>query len=205
MFGGGGITDFNHLPNTTQFINYTEDGGKTWTTQRNQKKNGCPIFSIKFFDENYGMATSCVGLVLMTTNGGKNWIETTILNVDHTSGLDYSLENLQMPTKNTAYVTCSGYYVYKFTGDWPTEVPEPPKPNNFNIFPNPVESELTLNFHPEYQTSQIKIYSIEGILVYQTSDILKMSDVSAKIDVSRFPAGVYYVKVGDRVCRFIKI
>jgi len=26
-----------------------------------------------------------------------------------------------------------------------------------------------------------------------------------KIDVSRFPPGVYYVKVGIRVCRFIKI
>ena len=151
------------------------------------------------------MATSCDGLVLMTTNGGKNWIENTILKLDYTSGLDYALKNLQMPTKNTAYVTCSGYYVYKFTGDWPTDVPEPPKPNSITIFPNPVESELTLNFPPEYQTSQIKIYSIEGILVYQTSDDFKSSDVSAKIDVSRLATGVYYIMIKDKVLRFIKL
>jgi len=77
--------------------------------------------------------------------------------------------------------------------------------NPIYISPNPAESYIFLNLPPEYQTSQIKIYSIEGILVYQTSDILKMSDVSAIIDVSRFTSGVYYVKVGDRVCRFIKI
>jgi len=50
-----------------------------------------------------------------------------------------------------------------------------------------------------------KIYSIEGILVYQEpSEGLKPSE-GYKIDVSRFSAGVYYVKVGNRVCRFIKI
>jgi len=194
----GGFTDFNYLPNTTQIIINTFDGGKTWITQRNQKKNSCPIFAIKFIDENYGMATSCDGLVLMTTNGGKNWIENTILKLDYTSGLDYALDNLQMPTKHTAYVTCSGYYVYKFTGDWPTDVPEPQKPNNFTIFPNPVESELTINFPPEYQTSAIKIYTVEGIEVLE-------SEYKDKIDVSGFTPGVYYIMIKDKVLRFIKL
>ena len=50
-----------------------------------------------------------------------------------------------------------------------------------------------------------KIYSIEGILVYQEpSEGLKPSE-GYKIDVSNFTAGVYYVKVGDRVLKFIKI
>jgi len=61
-----------------------------------------------------------------------------------------------------------------------TDVIEKPIQYNFTISPNPAESFISLNFPSEYQTSQIKIYSVEGILVYQTSDILKMSDVAAK-------------------------
>jgi len=87
----------------------------------------------------------------------------------------------------------------------PNDIPEISKDYSFSISPIPAESYIFLCLPPEYQSSTIKIYSVEGILVYQTSDIFKMSDVSAKIDVSSFPAGVYYVKVGDRVCRFIKI
>ena len=134
----------------------------------------------------------------MTTNGGKNWIETTISDIDWNGPLDYAIKSLQMPTKHTAYVRCSGRYVYKFTGDWPTDVPEPQKPNNFTIFPNPVESEISLSFPPEYQTSQIKIYSVEGIEVLE-------NEYKNKIDVSKLSTGVYYIMVGDKVVRFIKL
>ena len=78
-------------------------------------------------------------------------------------------------------------------------------PLTLKISPNPVESDLTIIIPKEYQTEMIKIFSVEGILVYQTSDIFKMSDVAAKIDVSNFARGVYYIKVLDSVCRFVKI
>ena len=70
--------------------------------------------------------------------------------------------------------------------------------NIYYLFPNPVESYISLSFPPEYQTSQIKIYSIEGIEVFET-------EYKEKIDVSELVAGVYYVKVGDKVCRFVKM
>ena len=86
-----------------------------------------------------------------------------------------------------------------------TDVGEPVSQINFQISPNPASNFINLNLPPEYQTQPIKIYSVEGILVYQTSDDLKSSDVSAKIDISGFAPGVYYVKVGDKVLRFVKI
>jgi len=70
--------------------------------------------------------------------------------------------------------------------------------NQLNIFPNPVESEITLNFPPDYKSSQIKIYSIEGIEVLET-------EYKDKIDVSGFAPGVYYIKVKDKVMKFVKI
>ena len=73
------------------------------------------------------------------------------------------------------------------------------------LFPNPVESEISLKFPQEYRTSLIKIYSVEGILVYQEpSEGFKPSE-GYKIDVSGFASGVYYVLVKDKVLRFVKI
>ena len=70
--------------------------------------------------------------------------------------------------------------------------------NFLDINPNPAESFIKISFPPSYQSSPIKIYSIEGIEVLET-------EYKDKIDVSSFSPGVYYVKFGDRVCRFVKI
>ena len=40
--------------------------------------------------------------------------------------------------------------------------------------------------------------------MFKMSDTFEVSDIY-KIDVSCFAPGVYYVKVGIRVCRFVKI
>ena len=80
-----------------------------------------------------------------------------------------------------------------------------PVNNDFIISPNPATCLITLNIPPEYQSSQIKIYSVEGIEVYsEPYEGLKPSE-SYKIDVTGFAPGVYYVKVRDKVCRFVKM
>jgi len=63
---------------------------------------------------------------------------------------------------------------------------------------------FSLNLPPSSQTSLIKIYSIEGIEVFKMDPTTEVVSI-CKIDVSGFSPGVYYVMVGDRVCRFIKM
>ena len=81
--------------------------------------------------------------------------------------------------------------------------------SGFEIYPNPATSSIPIHLPPEYQTSPIKIYSVEGIEVYNVSGSGTGMPVpkgeNIKIDVISFSPGVYYVKVGDRVCRFVKI
>lgn len=77
--------------------------------------------------------------------------------------------------------------------------------DDLSIIPNPVMNVLTLKFQESYNLSQIKIYSIEGIEVYTESVEGYKPFEGYKIDVSNFPQGVYYVKIGDRVQRFVKI
>ena len=70
--------------------------------------------------------------------------------------------------------------------------------NIINIYPIPAETYISLSLPLEYQNSSIKIYSVEGIEVLET-------ECKDKIDVSSFSTGVYYVKVRDKVSRFIKM
>jgi len=202
---GGRLYDTVSLGRWGEVIFHTKDGGKIWDIQWDTITTLLPIEDIKFFDKDYGIAGGGYGHVLITHDGGKYW-ESNLLfeGADITGGAGH-VSSIEIPSKNAAYAMYDYSAIYKYIKDTTLAVLAKQVPKIFSIFPDPAESYIYINLPLEFLTEKIKIYSIEGILVYQTSDILKMSDVSAKIDVSRFAAGVYYVKVGDRVCRFIKI
>jgi len=181
-------------------IHKTTDGGKSWVEKLNAFNQ--PIFGldyIKFCDKENGIAVGQFGKIYWTHDSGNTWIQ------------DYAQQIIdsQPPVMHVVMLHKYTAVLATFEGNiWRSSfITDIEEENNIEvpIYPNPAESYIYINLPLEFLTEKMKIYSVEGILVYQTSDILKMSDVSAKIDVSCFPAGVYYVKVGDRVCRFVKI
>ena len=66
---------------------------------------------------------------------------------------------------------------------------------NFNISPNPVTNFLQIN---SLQLGRIEIFSAIGTKVIET-------DWQERIDVSGLSPGMYFVKIGDKVSKFIKI
>jgi photosystem II stability/assembly factor-like uncharacterized protein len=56
-------------------IYFTNDSGISWTTQRDTSDLSETINDIFFLDTNNGWACGDVGLILYTTDGGSNWIE----------------------------------------------------------------------------------------------------------------------------------
>ena len=175
------------------------DNGNTWVSYYDKLENNSiyTIFSYKkilfageWSSQNGIYFSRDLGLTWTKINGGLN---------------DFFIQTFGYSEKYIFTATSSDHLYRLKVNDLISGINEINGVDNFLIYPNPAESFITLNLPPEFQTSQIKIYSVEGICVYQTSDILKMSDVSAKIDVSSFSPGVYYVKVGDRVLRFVKM
>jgi len=67
----------------------------------------------------------------------------------------------------------------------------------FIISPNPATDYITLTPESAAEARRIKIYSIEGIKMYD-------GEYSEKIDVSGFSSGIYFVKAGVKVGRFVK-
>ena len=72
------------------------------------------------------------------------------------------------------------------------------KLKSYELYPNPATDFLELSFAAEQTQSKIEIFSIEGIKMFETESV-------RRIDVSRLCRGVYFVKYGSRVSKFVKM
>ena len=80
---------------------------------------------------------------------------------------------------------------------------------SIEIRENPVESEMIIRISgkSKEESINIQIYNILGVCVLTTPSLRDTPSEkgNVKIDVSQLPAGVYFVRVGDWVGRFVKI
>ena len=74
-----------------------------------------------------------------------------------------------------------------------------------NIYPNPAKDfiEISLNNEASFIGSEVQIFNMLGIEVLNVGIGLDLS--SQRIDVSHLPYGVYYIKIGDKVEKFVKM
>lgn len=78
--------------------------------------------------------------------------------------------------------------------------------NSFSIYPNPAKSELIiknekLRMKNDLNTS-VSIMNTVGQEVVHSSFL--MTNSSLKVDVSQFPAGLYFIRIGNEVHKFVK-
>jgi len=72
--------------------------------------------------------------------------------------------------------------------------------NNFKIFPNPVEDQL--NITSGLQSYEIKIYTLQGQIVYE----LKNNNHNTTIDYNEFASGIYFLELkSDQFTQSFKI
>jgi hypothetical protein len=71
------------------------------------------------------------------------------------------------------------------------------------LYPNPTTDYITVRNTLACSLQEIEIYNIFGVCVLTVETIHELS--LQKIDISGFPAGVYFVRIGEEVRKFIKI
>lgn len=74
------------------------------------------------------------------------------------------------------------------------------EPEGYNVFPNPFNENLTIDFHAT-KSMEFKIYSLTGELVVDG----KLSSQTNVIDLSSLVPNVYILKIGNRLIRIVKI
>ena len=83
--------------------------------------------------------------------------------------------------------------------------------NNILIFPNPASDFITIQFQTSEvletsEVSKVQIFSTLGIDVSPAGGGVNGVDGGGfRIDISHLPSGVYFIKIGDRVEKFVKM
>lgn len=70
---------------------------------------------------------------------------------------------------------------------------------DFNMFPNPASDILNINLSDFTAEANAEIYNVLGSLVATH----KITGDALRIDISALPAGVYYLRMGNRVSSFV--
>jgi photosystem II stability/assembly factor-like uncharacterized protein len=186
-------------------IFYTSDGGQTWDSQMDTlllPYHG--LNGIYFSNNDDGIAWGGGNKLWLTSNGGKNWFRDP-----HTNPITNNQFNkIVFPTNNfnkrIANTTLAGsIWLYEdLTSVNENEV------NVNNIYPNPSSDFITIQFQTSEVLKNSEVYHVQifdmlGIEIMSVGIGLDLS--TQRIDVSHLPAGVYFIRIGTRVEKFVKM
>ena len=100
--------------------------------------------------------------------------------------------------------------LYVVNVDKSTDIEENSDKDKINVYPNPATDFITIILQPSEglkpsEGSEVEIYNSFGELVL--ADVQHLGDVGhlLRIDVSHLPVGLYFVKIGNRIEKLVKM
>jgi len=111
---------------------------------------------------------------------------------------------------DTARNIIGGSAIWKFTTGYINSVADNYPENSFNISPNPVINIIEISVGTRRavsEQSEIRIFNIYGqtVSTVNLTPTLSTSGEGVRINVSGLPPGMYFVMIGDKVGKFVKL
>jgi hypothetical protein len=126
---------------------------------------------------------------------GETWSnEFTIKNLDSTTGIVHSPEKDENTTKYTFEDLSQELVTYPETGINDNYNDEP-----VNIYPNPARDYIVIQ---PSESSDIQIFDMLGINVIT---VVNGHARSLQIEISKLSPGIYFIKIGNRIEKFLKM
>ncbi len=193
----------------------TTDGGKNWEVQLDTLdyfQTG--LEKIKFIDSLNGLAMGYRWNVWRTSNGGKQWYKDTTVNYN---ALEYFPTDIAFLGNGDLIASSLMDRIYKYYSE--TGVEDNIAANELVVSPNPAGDFIEIAY-PNSDLSflrmqeSIKIFNVLGEevrLLNQRSTTppyghpFELEGEALKIDISFLPAGIYFVRVGEKVGKFVKM
>jgi len=219
IFAIGNYFNGLHIMGVRSRIYKSTDSGINWDIKMDtilDYSNG--LYNLKFKNTNFGVAFGDNESIWQTEDGGETWY----LLLDHyirkSSSSNSMLADVAfLEDGGLVGVTVSTFKKYIYDPKDPLVVNNSKANEGVNIFPNPAGeyieiSGLNKGLQPLVHGIEITIFNLLGECVLSVAQTFPsvdsgqtgMSDL-LRIDVSGLPAGVYFVRVGEWVGRFVKI
>ncbi len=189
----------------------TKDGGNSWQKVLDTivPWNAWGIQGIDILDRKTAIATSQFGVVYWTHDGGDSWqLDSNSMILEHLPATLYPC----ILREHTALIADFRDRITRSSLK-PTGIKEGEDyfiSSGSFIYPNPATDFITLqgDFLQLNSVPFIEIYDVMGIKVqtipYNLTPALSEGE-GVRIDVSKLSHGVYFVKFGDRVEKFVKM
>ncbi|MEI6090895.1 MAG: YCF48-related protein [bacterium] len=172
------------------------DNGDTWR----EINNGLSTKSITSIvvKGNYVFAATLGDGVYLSKDYGLNW---RAIN----SGFTYLFISSLVILDDGIYAACqkNGVYKAKLSDFGITDVKDEIIPENysFTIQPNPANDQITISLNST-EASEILIYNSLGEKVMSVGT---GRDLSAQINISVLPKGMYFIRIGNNAAKFVKM
>ena len=185
----------------------TTDGGETW---KSVLDSICilpyGLQDMDMFDKDNGIAVGQAGKIYWTHDGGNTWERDS--NVLISKRTPATLRTCMLG-KNTALIGDFGSKIYR-SSLVPDGVEEREGiTDEFSIVPNPAEDFIEISEGTQHAVSEICIFNVFGEELLKSSvsnnSQFSIPNSQLRINVSDLPSGVYFVRVGSKVRKFVKI
>jgi hypothetical protein len=173
----------------------TNDFGNNWV-ERNKGLLNRRMLSLAS-DKNYIFAGTNDGIFL-STDKGDNWksVNLGLLKIPIIS-LTIIDEYIYAGTNGR------GIFVAKLSDFVTTEINEfEDNENKLKFYPNPTSNYITVQIQ-DSKGSKVQIFDVLGIEVH--SESIHPMTGSHRMNIEHLPAGVYFIKIGDRFEKFVKM
>ncbi len=190
-------------------IIHTTNGGLIWSNQTSQTNSF--IFGISFVDSLKGWAVGDSGIILHTTNGGNNWNK-------QTSGTNHRLLSVYFVDSLNGWASGFGVILHTSNGGITFCEEEAIVFQESLCRPNPATDFIEISYSMNKgEVDDVRIYNVFGEEVNPTPALPGGEGVRqvlpsgedlggvVRMEVSALPAGVYFVRVGTQMQKFIKI
>jgi photosystem II stability/assembly factor-like uncharacterized protein len=189
----------------------SSDFGETWVLKfKDNISTSTLVFEL--YDGNLIIGVSgnnAENKVFVSTDMGESWFEndTTIAGSDTPfRNPGYSVQDFAVSGEYIYAVVSPGSLIFKakLSNLIPTDVRDEESEIGTILFPNPATDFITIQFKPS-EGSDIRIFDMLGERTFNPTPALAASREGVRIDVSFLAPGMYFIKIGNKVEKFVKI
>ena len=207
------------------YVDYSTDNGDTW---KNSLDTVFPdrgsTSRIKFYDSLNGAIVGNFGIFMRTADGGRSWHDEIRKGIKPDTMIYGSFTNFQYKTKDTIVLydygnIANARLIIAPLLEIPTDIAEYINiDNELKVYPNPASDFITIQFNykglqPFAAVDKVQIFDVLGIEVGQSSLIENTSHNNSqsgmidllRINVSHLPAGLYFIRIRNKVEKFVKM